>query len=75
MALVLCAQVHHLGFYETEEAAARCYDAAVVSLRGPGAATNFEGRTSNPDEVDAEVLKNVAAACLPKSVITEQVCT
>ena len=35
------SDVHHLGYFEDETDAARAYDAAVLSLRGPRAPTNF----------------------------------
>lgn len=35
------AQIHHLGFFEDEQEAARVYDRAVVELRGAAAVTNF----------------------------------
>lgn len=65
----LChVQVHHLGFFACEEAAARCYDTAVLELRGPSAATNFtpeEGdRADNP--LKPSILQNMAATSLPK---------
>ena len=34
-------QIHHLGFFEDEQEAARVYDQAVVELRGAAAITNF----------------------------------
>ena len=34
-------QVTHLGYYETEEEAARVYDRVSVSLHGPAAQTNY----------------------------------
>lgn len=34
-------QVTHLGYYETEEGAARVYDRVSLSLHGPHAQTNF----------------------------------
>ena len=42
LARVLCArQVTHLGYYETEEEAARVYDRVSISLHGPHAQTNY----------------------------------
>ncbi|KAK9808652.1 hypothetical protein WJX72_001315 [[Myrmecia] bisecta] len=35
------SEVHHLGYYEDEEEAARAYDRAVQELRGPDANVNF----------------------------------
>jgi len=35
--------VTHLGYYETEEAAARVYDRVSLSLHGPHAQTNYPG--------------------------------
>lgn len=32
---------HHLGYFDDEEAAARAYDEAAVTWRGPDAAVNF----------------------------------
>ena len=34
-------QVTHLGYYETEEEAARVYDRVSISLHGPHAQTNY----------------------------------
>ena len=34
-------QVTHLGYYETEEEAARVYDRVALSLHGPGAQINY----------------------------------
>lgn len=36
-------QVTHLGYYDTEEEAARVYDRVALSLHGPSAQTNFPG--------------------------------
>ena len=69
---VSAAQVHHLGFFDCEEAAAKCYDAAVLELRGPGAPTNFEPEDAGPGSAGLKpsVLQNLTSASLPKYVIT-----
>ena len=61
--------MHHLGFFDTQEMAARCYDEAVVELRGPTSATNFEHHPSKPGAKGAlkpSVLQSLTAASLPK---------
>ena len=58
-----------MGFFDTEEGAAKCYDAAVVGLRGPSAPTNFKGVMAEASGLDAEVLRNVAASSLPKYLL------
>lgn len=62
--------MHHLGFFDTEEAAARCYDAAVLQLRGPAAATNFQPseRAGKENPLKPSVLQNLTSASLPKYV-------
>ena len=40
-ALIAALQVTHLGYYETEEDAAKVYDRVAISLNGADAATNF----------------------------------
>ena len=56
-------QVHHLGFFDSEEAAAKCYDAAVMELRGPTASTNFEPTraAAGANPVRPSVLQQIAA--------------
>jgi hypothetical protein len=37
-----------LGYYDSEEAAARAYDAKALRLRGPNASVNFRASSSEP---------------------------
>ena len=53
-------QIHHLGFFEDEEEAARAYDRAVMELRGPGARTNFD--IGGGDDVSAGARARAAKA-------------
>ena len=72
MTLTPAAQVHHLGFFDCEEAAAKCYDTAVLELRGPGAPTNFEPDDAGPGSAGLKpsVLQSLTSASLPKYAIT-----
>ena len=64
--------MHHLGFFDSEEAAARCYDTAVLELRGPGAPTNFEPADAAPGSAGLKpsVLQSLTSASLPKYATT-----
>jgi hypothetical protein len=44
-------KVTHLGYYETEEEAARVYDRVSLALHGDSAQTNFPPANYSPEEV------------------------
>jgi hypothetical protein len=58
--------VHHLRFFDGEEAAARCYDAVVVKLRGPSASTNFANLDPSAINLADEILQAITADAIPK---------
>jgi hypothetical protein len=39
--IVLCSQVKYIGYFDTEEEAARAYDKGILSLKGIGSHTNY----------------------------------
>lgn len=66
-ATIISMQVNHLGFYDNEEDAARCYDAAVMELRGPMAPTNFDPRQAVGHGILREALiETMTKSTLPK---------
>lgn len=67
--LLLCFQVHHLGFFDNEEEAARVYDAAVLKLRGPSCHTNFDPRQAEGREpLKESLVESMTNSSLPRSV-------
>ena len=68
--LLLCFQVHHLGFFDNEEEAARVYDAAVLKLRGPSCHTNFDPRqAAGREPLKDSLVESMTNSSLPRSVI------
>lgn len=59
-----------MGFFDSEEGAAKCYDAAVLELRGPAASTNFEPTQADAgaNPLRASVLQHIAADPVAKYV-------
>ncbi|PSC77007.1 AP2-like ethylene-responsive transcription factor TOE3 [Micractinium conductrix] len=51
--ILVHGKVTHLGYYETEEEAARVYDKVSLALHGDGAQTNFASSNYSPEEVQA----------------------
>jgi hypothetical protein len=65
------AQVNHLGFYECEEAAARAYDAAVLTIKAPNHPTNFSYASSEHPLVSQRTITTTSPRCGLSSTIVE----